>query len=89
MDPTFVVSAIIICRDVDGIFVEYHAHLVLENICSMLHGVRYKVISDGFIEFPILILILFLEGDPPRPPHKEILEEEQARADHVVDAFSI
>lgn len=68
---------------------EYRAYLVLENICSMLHGVRHTVTYDGFIEFPILILILFLEGDPPRPPHKEILEEEKARASHVVDAFSI
>lgn len=53
-----VVVAIVLRRDDDGIFVKYHEHVVLEVciLCQLLvHGVRYTVASNGFIEFHILI----------------------------------
>lgn len=35
-DPTFVAPSTILRRDVDGIFVEYHKHLVPEDVYSVL-----------------------------------------------------
>lgn len=53
-----------------------------------VHGVRYTVISNDFIvSHPYVTPNI--EEDPLRPIHQKILEEKQARANHVVDMLLI
>lgn len=40
---------------------------------------------DFRVSHPYMTLDIL--GDPPRPAHQDILEEEQARVDHVVDVL--
>lgn len=91
-DPTVASPTIILCGDVDEIFALYFDHLVPEDVrCVSTHR-PWNTVYD-YIQWFYRVSYSFMtpsgEGDSTRPAHEEILEEEHARVNHVVDAFLI
>lgn len=82
----------IVRRHLDDILADYESHLVPEEYKSMLATSQWSYV-DGYmtwfnsVSHPVMIL--YALECPPRPAHEEILENEQARDDHVIDVLSI
>lgn len=82
----------IVRRHLDDILADYESHLVPEKYQSMSATSQWHYAESymtWFYHVPHPVITLDAPRLPPRPAHEEILKNEQARDDHIVDVLSI
>lgn len=74
-DPTFVSLAIVLCRNVDEIFAEYHEHLVPRDVSSVSASRLWNTTYD-YIQWFYRVSCPYMtpasDGGPRRSSHQEI-----------------
>lgn len=83
---------IILHRDDDQIFEALYNHLVLTHVCSVIAPQQWNEIYDyiqWFYRVSHSCMTPDVEGEQSKSAHQEVLEEERAREDHVVNVLPI
>ncbi|XP_050902773.1 uncharacterized protein LOC127115222 [Lathyrus oleraceus] len=77
-------------RKIDDMFDDYESHMVPEEAHSIIVVSDWSYV-DGYIRWFFTVshsyMVHAAPGDPVRPTHQEILEEEQAQLNHVKDVL--
>ena len=74
----------------DAMFVDYETHLVTDEARSTISKSDWSYINEyirWFFRVSHPYMVWAALGDPLRPAHQELLEEEKAQLDHVEDVL--
>lgn len=89
-DPYVLVPPAMTGRDMDIMFDDHLNNLVPKGKWITIAPSHWSVVHN-YNKWLLRVLYPYMTldalGDPPRPAHQEILEEDEAREDHVVDGL--